>query len=108
MPQSGWSVAPYFLGIIAIYVILTPFFNTARGSLLIAYLYHFQMMNPLFPDAQPYDNFLWIAVAVIVVVLNRRTMFRRGQGVQEVLMPSEEEVPTAARYPQPDVQVSEA
>ena len=107
LPQSGWSVAPYFLGIIAVSVILTPFFNASKGSLLVAVLYHFQLMNPLFPDAQPWDNILWIAVAVIVVWLNRRKMFRRGEGVMEVLMPEEEDAPAAARYPQADVGMSE-
>lgn len=89
MPQSNWSIAPYFLGIVAISVILTPFFNAARGSLLIAVLYHFQMMNPIWPDAQPWDNLLWVTVAVIVVWLNRRTMFQRGVGVTDVLMPED-------------------
>jgi membrane protease YdiL (CAAX protease family) len=107
LPQGAWSAAPYFLGIIAISVILTPFFNAARGSLLVAVLYHFQMMNPIFPDAQPYDNILWIAVAVIVVVLNRRKMFQKGEGVEEVLMPEEEDAPAAARYPQAEVGMSE-
>lgn len=95
MPQSSWSIAPFLLGIVAISVILTPFFNAAQGSLLVAVLYHFQMMNPLFPDAQPWDNLLWIAVAVLVVWLNRRTMFRRDSGVTSVLM-SEDSVEYAA------------
>jgi len=105
-PMSDWSFIPYFGGVVAIYVILTPFFNAARGSLLVAYLYHFQMMNPIFPDAQPYDNIIWIAVAVIVVWLNRRTMFRRGEGVTEVLMPEEEDATAAMRYPQAEVGMS--
>lgn len=95
MPQSTWSAAPYFLGIVAISVLLTPLFNASRGSLLVAILYHFQMMNPLWPDAQPYDNFLWIAIAVVFVVLNRRTMFRRGNAVIEVL-PGEGQEPSKA------------
>jgi hypothetical protein len=65
-------------------------FNSARGSLLIAYLYHFQMMNPIFPDGQPWDNLLFGIVAVIIVVLNRHTMFTKGAGVTEVLMPRRE------------------
>jgi len=86
-PQSAWSFGPYFAGIVALSVILTPLFNAARGSLLISALYHFQMMNPAFPDAQPWDSlFLVIAVAVIVWI-NRREMFRLGSGVQDVLMP---------------------
>lgn len=84
--QSAWSFGPFFVGVVAISVILTPFFNAARGSLLVAVLYHFQMMNPIFPDAQPWDNLLFVAAAVIVVLLNRRKMFQRGEGVTEVLM----------------------
>jgi membrane protease YdiL (CAAX protease family) len=85
MPQTAWAAGPYFAGIVAISVILTPFFNASRGSLLVAVLYHFQMMNPIFPDAQPWDNILWIAVAVLVVWFNRHTMFDRESGVTEVL-----------------------
>jgi len=87
--HSAWSFVPFFGGVVAISVILTPLFNSARGSLLIAYLYHFQMMNPIWPDAQPWDNLLFAIVAVIIVVLNRETMFKKGTGVTEVLMPEE-------------------
>jgi membrane protease YdiL (CAAX protease family) len=80
-PMSDWSFVPYFGGVIAIYVILTAFFNASKGSLLVAYLYHFQLMNPIFPDAQPYDNIMWIAIAVIVVLVNRKKMFNREAGV---------------------------
>jgi uncharacterized protein len=85
-PMSNWSVVPYFAGVIAIYVIMTPFFNASRGSLLLAYLFHFQLMNPMFPDAQPYDNIMWIAIAVIVVWLNRKKMFSREAGVTNILI----------------------
>jgi hypothetical protein len=85
--QSAWSFGPFFVGVVAISVILTPFFNAARGSLLVAVLYHFQMMNPIWPDAQPWDNLLFAIVAVIIVFLNRRTMFKRGKGITGVLMP---------------------
>jgi membrane protease YdiL (CAAX protease family) len=86
-PQSDWSFIPYFGGVIAISVILTPFFNDAHGSLLIAVLYHFQMMNPIWPDAQPWDNLLFMVVAIIIVFLKRRTMFNRQAGVTDVVMP---------------------
>jgi membrane protease YdiL (CAAX protease family) len=86
-PQSAWSAGPYFAGIIAISVILTPLFNASRGSLLIAALYHLQMMNPIFPDAQPWDSVLFIIAAVIIVWLNRHQMFQKGSGVTGVLMP---------------------
>jgi membrane protease YdiL (CAAX protease family) len=84
---GSWALVPFFAGVVAIYVILTPMFNSARGSLLIAYLYHFQMMNPIIPDAQPWENLLFGLAAVVIVVLTRRTMFKKGSGVTEVLMP---------------------
>ena len=84
-PMSNWSFVPYFGAVIAIYVIMTAFFNASRGSLLVAYLYHFQLMNPIFPDAQPYDNFMWLAIAVIVVWLNRKKMFSREAGVTHII-----------------------
>jgi hypothetical protein len=46
-------------------------------------------MNPIFPDAQPWDNLLFALAAVFIVVLNRRTMFNRGAGVTDVLMPEQ-------------------
>jgi membrane protease YdiL (CAAX protease family) len=84
-PQSAWSFGPFFLGLIAITVIMTPLFNASRGSLLIAILYHLNIMNPIFPDAQPWDSYLLALVAVVIVYLNRHQMFRRGSGVTEVL-----------------------
>ena len=87
--QSAWSFGPFFIGVVAISIILTPLFNAARGSLLIAVLYHFQMMNPIWPDAQPWDNLFFTAVALIVVLLNRREMFKRGKGVTTILFPGD-------------------
>lgn len=86
-PQSSWSFAPYFIGVVAISVILTPLFNASRGSLLIAVLYHFQMMNPIWPDAQPWDFVIFVAAAIVIVWLNRQTMLDADAGVTEVLMP---------------------
>jgi hypothetical protein len=86
-PQSAWSFGPFFLGLLAVAVILTPLFNASRGSLLIAILYHIQIMNPIFPDAQPWDSFLFAMVAVVIVFLNRRQMFQRKDAVTDVLMP---------------------
>lgn len=86
---DNWSILPLFGGIIVLSIIITPLFNSARGSLLIAYLYHFQMMNPIIPDAQPWENLLFAITAVAIVVLNRHTMFKKGAGVTDVLMPEQ-------------------
>jgi len=90
-PQSAWSFGPFFIGLIAITVILTPLFNASRGSLLIAILYHLNIMNPIFPDAQPWDSFLLAIAAAVIVFLNRRQMFQRGAGVTEVLGSEDQE-----------------
>jgi hypothetical protein len=47
------------------------------------------MMNPLWPDAQPYDSFILIGVAALVVWLNRISMFQRDGAITDVLMPSD-------------------
>ena len=91
-PQSAWSFGPFFLGLIAITVIMTPLFNASRGSLLIAMLYHLNIMNPIFPDAQPWDSYLLAIAAAVIVFLNRRQMFQRGDGVTDVLMSEDRSV----------------
>lgn len=97
-PQSNWSFPAFFLGVVAISVIMTPMFNAAGGSLLVMVLFHFQTNGPAWPDAQPWDSVIFVAVAAVVVFLNRGTMFRRGSGATDVLMPAyrpEQSVPAA-------------
>lgn len=88
-PQSAWSFGPYFIGVLAITIILTPMFNAARGSLLIAALYHFQMNGPIWPDAQPWDILIFAVIAVVIVLLNRRTMLTCDGAATDVLMPGQ-------------------
>lgn len=71
------GLGPYFLGIVTLSVIITPLFNVSRGSLLIAVLYHFQMMNPLWPDAQPYDSFILSVLLSSSSGSNRNRLFQR-------------------------------
>ena len=44
---------PYWIGVLALGVSVPPMFNAARGSILIPMLFHFQMNNPAWPEAQP-------------------------------------------------------
>ena len=46
-----------------------------------------ELNNPIWPDAQPWDNLMIAVIAVILVWLKRRTMFQRGAGVTDILMP---------------------
>ena len=84
-PQDGWSFAPFFLGCVALSVILTPLFNASGGSILLSAFFHYQMINPLWPDAQPYDSYLFAAVAAAVVWLNREQMLKGTGAVMEVV-----------------------
>ena len=93
--QSSWAIGPFLLGVIAISVILTAMFNTARGSLLVAALFHFQINGPAWPDAQPWDMYLFAVVAVLVVILNRGAMLSRDGAATEVLTPAPERLLTA-------------
>ncbi|MCU0571004.1 MAG: CPBP family intramembrane metalloprotease [Oculatellaceae cyanobacterium Prado106] len=87
-PQSTWSFPPFLIGSVAISIIITPLFNASHGSILLPFLVHFQLNNPLWPDAQPYDTLFFVAAAVLVIWINRKTMFRRGDIVTDVIPPS--------------------
>lgn len=84
--QSNWQFMPFVLGSISISVILTPLFNAARGSLLLPMLYHWQLNNPAWPDAQPYDTVFFVAAAVLVTWVCRASMFTR-QGATTSVVP---------------------
>ena len=84
-PQSAWGFTPFLIGAVSLSVIMTPLFNASRGSILLAILFHFQTNNPLWPDAQPYDTPFFVFAALVVVWLNRRTMFTRAFAITEII-----------------------
>lgn len=84
-PQGAWDFMPFFTGSIAISIIITALFNASNGSILLAALFHFQLINPFWPDAQPYDTYILIIVALIIVWYNRKTMFSREKAMTEVI-----------------------
>ncbi len=83
--QSEWSFTAFFAGCIALSVIVTALFNASRGSLLLSAFFHFTLMNPVFPDAQPYDTYILVIIALLLVLRNRRAMFRKEDAVQRVI-----------------------
>jgi uncharacterized protein len=84
-PQSAWSFTPFFVGSIALSVIVTALFNASGGSILLPALFHFQCNNPLWPDGQPYDTVEFVAAAFLIVWLNRTAMFRRAGAAINVI-----------------------
>lgn len=83
--QSAWSFTPFFAGTIAVSVIMTALFNASRGSILLAAVMHFQLINPIWPDAQPYDTLFFVAAAVVIVWFNREAMLTGVNAVTEVI-----------------------
>jgi membrane protease YdiL (CAAX protease family) len=83
--QSEWSFTAFFAGCLAISVIATALFNRSHGSILLSAFFHFSLMNPIFPDAQPYDTYLLIVAAALIVWWNREDMLTKEGSVTEVI-----------------------
>ena len=83
--QSEWSFTAFFAGCLAISVIVTALFNESKGSILLSAFFHFSLMNPIIPDAQPYDTYLLIVVAVLIAWRKRNNMLKRQGAVVEVI-----------------------
>lgn len=94
-PQSAWGLAPFIGGTVALAVIATLLLDRSGGSILLPMLFHFQVNNPLFPDAAPYDSLLFGALALVLVLIHRDWMLRRGAGVTTVC-PEDEPAPAAS------------
>ena len=82
---AQWSFLPFFVGNVVLAVLVTPMFNVSRGSILIPMLFHWQLVNPFWPDAQPYDTWILVVIAAVVLWRNRETMFTRDGAVTEVI-----------------------
>jgi len=89
--QAAWEYWPFFFGLIAVGVILTAMFNAARGSLLVAFLFHAQLNSPVWPDAQPWDMWLFVAAAIVIILVNRKALLERDKAVTDVLTPEAEQ-----------------
>jgi uncharacterized protein len=82
---AEWNFLPFFVGNVTLAVLVTPIFNSTRGSLLWPMLFHWQLINPFWPDAQPWDTWILVAVAIVVVWRNRAAMFTRAGAVTAVV-----------------------
>lgn len=82
---ENWSFLPFLIGNITLAVLVTPIFNASRGSLLLPMLFHWQLINPFWPDAQPWDTWILVVVAAVIVWWKRDEMFSREGAVTEVI-----------------------
>lgn len=76
--QSDWHFLSFFIGVICLSLLVTPIYNAGKGGLLLPVLFHYQAMNPLWPDAQPYDSYLLLVAVGILVMFFPKTMFSRS------------------------------
>lgn len=77
-PATGWSFWPFFAGNVVLAILVAPLMNATGGSLLWPALFHWQLINPFWPDAQPYDTWLLAAVALVLLALRPGMFLRRG------------------------------
>jgi hypothetical protein len=89
MVFTDWNFLPFFIGNVTLAILVTPIFNSARGSLLLPMLFHWQLINPFWPDAQPWDTWILAAVAAAVIWWKRDSLFSREGAATEIM-------PTAA------------
>ncbi len=89
--QSEWNFWTFAVGTVAASVILTALMNAARGSILVVCLFHYQLINPFWPDAQPWDSVVLVLWAAALVLADPESMLRRNRGVLRVI-PSAEPV----------------
>jgi len=82
---EDWTFLPFFIGNVILAILVTPIFNSARGSLLLPMLFHWQLINPFWPDAQPYDTWILVGVAAVIVWWKRDLMFSRDRAVTDVV-----------------------
>jgi len=82
---AEWSFLPFFIGNITLAILVTPILNATRGSLLVPMLFHWQLINPFWPDAQPWDTWILVGVAAVVVWLKRATLFTTTDAVTAVV-----------------------
>jgi membrane protease YdiL (CAAX protease family) len=82
---EDWSFLPFFIGNVTLAILVTPLFNSTRGSLLLPMLFHWQLINPFWPDAQPWDTWILVAVTLLVVWVKRASMFTRTGAVTQVI-----------------------
>ena len=86
---ADWHFLPFFVGNVTLAILVTPVFNAARGSLALPMLFHWQLINPVWPDAQPWDTWLFVAVTAVVVWSCRGAMFSRD-GAATTVIPGRE------------------
>jgi uncharacterized protein len=86
-PQSACAVLPFLLGVTAIAEVMAVVYNKTGGNLLFPILTHWQLNIAFWPEAQPWENYLGMALALVLLWVHRDVMFARDKGLTEVVPP---------------------
>jgi membrane protease YdiL (CAAX protease family) len=85
-PQAAWSLLPFILGVTSVGVIMAVVYNRTGGNLALAVVIHWQLNVAIWPEAQPWENYLTCALAVLLVWRHRAAMLTPGAG-ETVVVP---------------------
>lgn len=78
-PHTAWSLLPFLVGVTAVGVVMAVVYNRTGGNLLLAVVIHWQLNIALWPEAQPWENYLIVLLAVVLVWAHRDVMFSRAR-----------------------------
>lgn len=85
-PHTAWSLLPFLIGVTAVGVVMAVVYSSTGGSLLPAVVIHWQLNIAFWPEAQPWENYLNVLLAVVLVWANSDIMFSRSRA-ETVVVP---------------------
>lgn len=84
-PHTAWSMLPFIVGVTSVGVIMAIVYNKTHGNLALPILIHWQLNIAFWPEAQPWENYLTCALAVLLLWVHRDVMFARDKGLTVVV-----------------------
>lgn len=84
-PQSAWVFGPFLIGAVALSLFMDRMYNVTGGSILLPALFHFQANVPAWPEGQPWENYVFAAAALVLVLWKRDEFLRRDFGVTDIV-----------------------
>ncbi|MFA8443966.1 CPBP family intramembrane glutamic endopeptidase [Yoonia sp.] len=85
-PHTAWSLTPFLIGVTSVGVVMAVVYNKTRGNLLFAVLIHWQLNIAFWPEAQPWENYLNLILAVVLVWIHRDVMLH-GHKAETTVVP---------------------
>lgn len=84
-PQTAWSMVPFIIGVTSVGVVMAVVYNKTNGNLLFPILIHWQLNIAFWPEAQPWENYLNLVLALFLLWVHRDVMFSRDMGLTHVV-----------------------